>query len=179
MITAKSSQHAGVSEQKKGDPSLMNHPSHKASKHYLEISIIAFFVLAAFSLLLVYVVDPSIYAQSLSLTSSPADRYPLPVTLFLVGVLAFISLLIFGVCRHWRWLFWLLLIAFGSSFLQFAAMLLQLLGVLSTTDPLWYRLLRMAVVVVELGLAIWMVRIYRNAGVWAMGKNVGENFKLL
>jgi hypothetical protein len=43
---------------------------------------------------MVYLADPSIYAQSLSLTSSSADRYPVPVTLFLVGILVLITLLI-------------------------------------------------------------------------------------
>jgi hypothetical protein len=49
------------------------------------MGMIAFFILAALSLLVVYLADPPIYAQSLSLTSSPVDRYPLPVTLCLVG----------------------------------------------------------------------------------------------
>ena len=46
--------------------------------------MIAFFVLAALSLLAVYLADPLIYAQSLSLTSSPADRYPVNLGIKLV-----------------------------------------------------------------------------------------------
>jgi len=148
----------------------MNTSSYKTNAHYLEISIIAFFVLVACCMFLVYAIDPSIYAQSLSLTTSPEDRYPLPVTLFLVGLLVFIALLIFGVRRHWRWLFWLLLVAFGSSFLHLPATLLQFAGVLPESGPLWYSLLQMSVAVVEVGLAVWMVRIYRNAGAWGMGR---------
>jgi cell division protein FtsW (lipid II flippase) len=102
----------------------MKTPFHKTSTRRLEIAVIAFFILAAISLLVVYVTSPSIYAQSLSLTSSPANRYPVPVTLFLVGILAVIALLILGVVRHWRWVFWLMLIAFSASVLQLPVELL-------------------------------------------------------
>jgi hypothetical protein len=135
----------------------------------LEIAVIAFFILAATSLLVVYLADPSIYAQSLSLTSSAADRYPVPVTLFLVGILALITLLIFGVIHHWRWVFWLMLVAFAGSALQIPVTVLQIADVLPSSDPLWYGLFRMGVAVVELALAIWMISIYRREGVWAQG----------
>jgi hypothetical protein len=143
------------------------HPSIRVS---LEMGMIAFFILAALSLLVVYLADPAIYAQSLALTSSPADRYPVPVTLFLVGVLALITLLSFGVVRHWRWVFWLLLVAFAASALQIPVTLLQVTGVLPSSDPLWYSLFRMGGCVVELALAIWMIHVYRHEGVWAMGR---------
>src|SRR5215469_5047424 len=96
----------------------MKRPPHSSIRVSLEMGMIAFFVLAALSLLAVYVASPLIYAQSLSLTASPADRYPVPVTLFLVGVLVLITLLILGVVRQWRWLFWLILIAWTSSIIQ-------------------------------------------------------------
>jgi hypothetical protein len=119
--------------------------------------------------LVVYLTDPAIYAQSLSLTSSPADRYPVPVTLFLVGILELITLLSFGVVRHWRWVFWLMLVAFAGSALQIPVTLLQIADVLPTADPLWYGLFRMGSAVVELALAVWMISIYRREGVWALG----------
>ena len=134
------------------------------------MGIIAFFIFAALSLLVVYVADPSIYAQSLSLTSSPGERYPLSVTLFLVGILAMITLLIFGVVRHWRWLFWLMLLAFAGSALQIPISLLQITGVLPTPYPNWYSLIRVGLGVVELALAVWMISIYRHEGVWGLGK---------
>ena len=90
----------------------MKAPTHHFSRVRLEIAVIAFFILSALSLLVVSVADPAIYAHSLALTSSPADRYLVPVTLFLVGILAVIALLILGVLHHWRWVFWLMLVAF-------------------------------------------------------------------
>jgi hypothetical protein len=140
----------------------------------LETAVIAFFILAALSLLVVYVASPSIYAQSLSLTSSPADRYPVPVTLFLVGILAVIALLIFGVVRHWRWLFWLILIAFTGSVIQIPVEGLQLLGVFPNPYPVWYSLFRGGVGFIELGFVFWTIQTYRHQGVWAMGRKKDE-----
>ena len=148
----------------------MKRPPHFSIRVSLEMGMIAFFILAALSLLVVDLADPAIYAQSLSLASSPADRYPVPVTLFLVGVLAVIALLIFGVVRHWHWVFWLMLVAFASSALQIPVTLLQIAGVLPSLDPLWYSLFRMGVAMVEIAIAVWMIYIYRHKGVWAMGK---------
>jgi hypothetical protein len=105
----------------------MKNPTRHFIGVHLERAVIAFFILAALSLLVVYLADPAIYAQSLSLTSSPADRYPVPVTLFLVGILVLITLLILGVVRHWRWVFWLMLVAFAGSALQIPVTLLQII----------------------------------------------------
>ncbi len=148
----------------------MKTPTQSSIRVSLEMGMIAFFILAALSLLVVYLADPSIYAQSLSLTSTSADRYPVPVTLFLVGILAGIALLILGVVRHWRWVFWLMLVAFSGSALQIPATLLQIVDVLPSSDPLWYHLFRLVAAVFELALAIWMIQVYRHSGIWAMGR---------
>jgi len=92
------------------------------------------------------------------------------VTLFLVGILIFIAILIVGVMHHWRWLFWLLLIAFGFSILEIPATILQLTGLIPNSFPLWYSLSRMGVALIEVGIAAWMLRIYRQYGVWGLGK---------
>jgi hypothetical protein len=136
----------------------------------LEGILIAFFLLAALFLLVVYFADPSIYTNTLLLKPSPRDRYPLPVTLFLVAILVFIAVLIVGVLRHWRWLFWLILIAFGFSILEVPATILQLIGVVPSLFPIWYSLSRMGVAIIQVGIAVWMVQLYRQYGVWATGK---------
>jgi hypothetical protein len=149
----------------------MKTPTHHSMRVSLEMAVIAFFILAALSLLVVYLADPAIYTQSLSLASSPADRYPVPVTLFLVGILAVIALLILGVVRHWRWVFWLMLVAFASSILHIPVTLLQIAGMLPSADPFWYSLLQIGAAMVEIGIAVWMIHIYRYSGVWAMGRD--------
>jgi predicted MFS family arabinose efflux permease len=136
----------------------------------LEQALITFFVLAALFLVAVFVADPSIYTKTLLLEPSPADRYPLPVTLFLLGILVFIAVVILGVVRHWRWLFWVLLVAFGFMVLEVPATILQLIGVVPSLFPVWYSLCRMGVSVIAVIIAVWMIQIYRQYGVWAMGK---------
>lgn len=141
----------------------------------LERILIAFFLLTTLFLLLVYVAAPSIYTETLMLQPSLTDRYPLPVTLFLVAILVFIIVLIVGVLHHWRWLFWLLLLAFGFSILQIPATVLQLTGVIPARLPVWYSLCRMGVAIIEVFIAIWMAQIYRQHGVWALGKKKRTN----
>lgn len=136
--------------------------------------MIAFFILAALSLLVVYVADPAIYAHSLALTSSPTDRYPVPVTLFLIGILTMIALLILGVMRHWYWLFWLILLAFAGSVIQIPVEGFQLMGIVPNPYPVWYSLFRGAVGFIELGFAFWMFQTYRHHSVWAMGRKKEE-----
>src|SRR5947209_16686359 len=129
--------------------------------------LIAFFLMATLFLLVVYFAAPSIYTDTLMLRSSPADRYPLPATLFLVGIVVFIIILIVGVLRKWRWLFWLLLVAFGFMILEIPATFLQLAGVLPNLYPMWYSLCRMGVAVIAFAIGVWMFQFYRRYGVWA------------
>ena len=142
----------------------------KQSGQRLSAAIIAFFVLAGLSALVVYIVDPTIYANVLMLKSNTADRYPLPATLFLFAILIFITVLIVGVLRHWRWLFWLLLLANSFSILEVPATILQLNGVIPNPYPTWYSLYRLSIAVIQVGIAIWMIRILYQYGVWGMGK---------
>ncbi|MGZ3610360.1 MAG: hypothetical protein ACXWPS_24110 [Ktedonobacteraceae bacterium] len=150
----------------------MNNPRQKRTIVRLETVIIAFFVLAALSVLIVYFINPSIYAKVLKLEPVTTDRYPLASTLFLIALLIFISILIFGVTKHWRWLFWLLLIANSFSILEVPTTILQLAGIVPDPYPIWYSLYRMSIAILQVGIAIWMVRIYFQYGVWGMGKKM-------
>ena len=150
----------------------MNNSRQRRNIFRLETVLIAFFILAALSVLVVYVIDPSIYAKVLKLEPSRTERYPLSSTLFLVALLIFIAILIFGVTKHWRWLFWLLLIANGFSILEVPATILQFTGIMPDLYPVWYSLYRMSIAVIQVVIAIWMVRIYFQYGVWGMGKKM-------
>jgi hypothetical protein len=152
----------------------MNNPHQKLTIMRLETVLIAFFVLAALSVLVVYFADPTVYTKVLMLEPTTADRYSLPATLFLVALLIFITVLIYGVLRHWRWLFWLLLLANSFSILEVPATILQLTGVIPDPYPVWYSLYRMGVALVQVAIAIWMIRIYYQYGVWGMGRKKHE-----
>jgi hypothetical protein len=131
--------------------------------------LLAFFLLAALFLLAVYGAAPAIYTQTLLLQPSPMDRYPFPVTLFLVVIVGCIAIVMVGVVRRWRWVFWLLLVAFGCMILEIPATLFQLTGILPRLFPVWYSLCRMGVSMLAVAIALWMLQIYRHHGVWAMG----------
>lgn len=143
---------------------------HRAGILRLETAMMAFFGLAILCLLIVYIIDPTIYVQTLSLSPSTTDRYPVVINLFIAGIFALIGLLIFGIIRHWRWVFWVMLIAFSASIIQIPVTLLQVTGVMPDVYPRWYSLFRLAIAFVEVGIAIWMIQIYRQRGVWGRGK---------
>jgi hypothetical protein len=148
----------------------MNDLHQKQTAQRLSAVIIAFFVLAALSVLVVYFLDPTIFSKVLNFEPNSTDKYPLPSTLFLVALLIFITVLIFGVTKHWRWLFWILLIANSFSILEVPATILQLTGVIPDPYPTWYSLYRMSVAIIQVGIAVWMVCIYFQYGVWGMGR---------
>jgi hypothetical protein len=150
----------------------MMDPQQKLTIQRLSAIIIAFFVLAALSVLVVYFIDPGIYAKVLKLEPTTTDRYPFASTLFLIALLIFIAILIFGVTKHWHWLFWPLLIANSFSILEVPATIFQLTGVVPDPYPVWYSLYRMSIAVLQVGIAIWMIRIYFRYGVWGMGKKM-------
>ena len=153
----------------------MNDLHQKQTVQRLSAVLIAFFVLAALSVLVIFFVDPTIYTKVLMLESTTNDRYPLPATLFLIALLIFITILIYGVLRHWRWLFWLLLLVANSfSILEVPATILQLTGVIPDPYPTWYSLYRMGIAIIQVGIAIWMIRILFRYGVWGMGKKKHE-----
>ena len=152
----------------------MNDLHQKLTVQRLSAVIIAFFVLAVLSALVVYIADPTIYTKVLMLESTTVDRYPLPATLFLIALLILITVLIVGVLRHWRWLFWLLLVANSFSILEVPATILQLNGVIPNPYPTWYSHYRMGAALIQVGIAIWMIRIYYQYGVWGMGKKKQE-----
>ena len=153
----------------------MNDLHQKLTVQRLSAVIIAFFVLAGLSALAVYTADPTVYAKVLMLESTTVDRYPLPATLFLIALLILITVLIVGVLRHWRWLFWLLLVANSFSILEVPATILQLNGVIPNPYPTWYSLYRMGAALIQVGIAIWMIRIYYQYGVWGLGRKKHEN----
>lgn len=86
---------------------------------------------------------PSINTNVHFIQPSLMDRPPFLATLVLVGIVLVILVVMVGIVRHWRWLFWLLLVAFGCMMLEIPVTILQLTGVLPSLFPIWYSLLRM------------------------------------
>lgn len=140
----------------------------------LQRAIIGFFTLTVALLLVLYLVTPSIYVDTLMLHAQPADPHPLAINLFLVALLIFIAAISVGVARRWRWIFWLAIVAFLAAPLEIPAGILQLANILPIQQPAWYVLLRMATAVVEFALGVWMLLAWRRCGVWAEGREPGR-----
>jgi hypothetical protein len=68
----------------------------------LQRTLLAFFLLAALFLVVVYVAAPSIYTNTLLLMLSLTGRSPAAATLLLVGVGVFLAIVMIGVLRRWR-----------------------------------------------------------------------------
>jgi hypothetical protein len=132
--------------------------------------LFAFGALALVFLGAVYLFAPEIFLDTLMLQPSAAVRRPLIVTVFLVAVVLWVVLVGVGIVRRWRWVFWLIVVAFTFSALQIPATVLELAGILTVGVPVWYSVLRALVAVIELGIGIWMLRLYRRYGVWARGR---------
>lgn len=135
----------------------------------LRAALLAFCAAAVASLVVIYVVAPAIYVQMLMLKPNLADTHPLVTTLFMVAVALLVAVLAAGILRRWRWVFWLVLVAFTLSALQIVALPFELAGVVSPGVPPWYALFRALVAVVQLAIGVWMIRVYRRCGVWGMG----------
>src|SRR5258708_96396 len=140
----------------------MNLTQHAPAK-LLERALVAFVGLLLVSLLIIFAIEPSIYTTTLWPDWLPTERYPWPVLLFLGALTTFLCILMYGVLHHWRWLFWLLLIAFTGSVIQIPLESLQLLGVLPNPYPAWYSLFRGGVGFIELYASKMIMRPERES----------------
>ena len=121
--------------------------------------VLSFFLVVWVSLLVIVVVAPEVYDQALRL---PGGR---GVELTVLAALsAFIGLLAVGVVRRWRWMFWLILVAFLFGVLRVPVAPLQLTGVLATDTPAWYVLYQGLLGVAQFGIGLTMTVAYRRAG---------------
>ena len=144
-------------------------PACPEAARALQITLIMFFVLAAGFLLMVYITAPSIYVQVLLGHGAQADTRPFYVTAFLVAILLFVALLVVGVLRRWRWLFWLVPVAFIAEIIALPIDALQLAGVMPLMYPVWYTIVRLVVSVLQIVIGGWMIWLYLRCGTWAMG----------
>jgi hypothetical protein len=122
--------------------------------------VLGFFVVVWVSLVAIFAVAPEVYYRAMQLSSAGAGL------LFLVGISAFIALLVVGVLRRWRWTFWLIALAFLFGVLRIPASVLALAGVLPADGPTWYVLYQGSLGLVQFAIAVLMLVGYRRAGTW-------------
>lgn len=85
---------------------------------------------------------------------------------FLVVLTGLIGLLAFGVLRRWRWIFWLVLVAFLAGILRVPVAILQLTGVLAADVPTWYVAFQGVIGLAQVAIGLAMLAGYRRSGVW-------------
>lgn len=139
----------------------------------LQSVLTSFFVVVVLFAVVVFFIDPALFLQSLPFPSAPMGRAF--IALCLLAIVGLVAFLCYGVVRHWRWVFWIVLVAFGASLLELPATLLQLTNIIPLLFPLWYTLVRLGVSMIQVVIAVWMFQIYRRYGVWALGKSVSKS----
>jgi hypothetical protein len=126
--------------------------------------VLVFFAFAWISLVVILLVEPTIYDSAMKL---PAGSHPLADLTFLGGISALIALLSVGVLRRWRWTFWLILVAFliGGA-VRIPASVLALSGVLAPTGPAWYVVFQALLGLIQVAIGLLMLSGWRRAGPW-------------
>ena len=124
--------------------------------------VLGFFVVALASLLVILVVAPDVYDQALRLP----DGSGMAEVAFLAALTGFLGLLAVGVLRRWRWIFWLVLVAFLAGVLRVPVAILQLTGVLAADVPTWYVTFQGIIGLAQVAIGLAMLVGYRRAGVW-------------
>jgi hypothetical protein len=124
--------------------------------------VLGFFGVAVVSLLVILVVAPDVYDQALRLP----DGSGVAEVAFLAVLTGFLGLLTVGVLRRWRWIFWLVLVAFLAGVLRVPVAVLQLTGVLAADVPAWYVAFQGVIGLAQVAIGLAMLAGYRRAGVW-------------
>ena len=123
----------------------------------IQVAVLAFFATVWVALGAILIAAPDIYG----LTASAVP----PITFF-GGISVLIAFSAIGVVRRWRWLFWLIVVAFLAGAIRIVASALERAGVAPLDGPRWYAALQGAIGIAQLAIGIAMVRSYRRAGIW-------------
>ncbi len=128
-----------------------------------QVMVLAFVAAAWVAVVAILAVAPDVYDQALELPI--ADRRPFEVA-FLAALSIFLVILGTGVIRRWRWMFWLILVAFLAGLVRVPVSALELAGTIPLQGPAWYAVLQGVIGAVQFVIGIAMLMGYRRNGVW-------------
>jgi len=128
-----------------------------------QVMVLAFVAAAWVAVVAILAVAPDVYDQALGLPI--ADRRPFDVA-FLAGLTIFLVIVGTGVVRRWRWMFWLILVAFLAGLVRVPASALELAGTIPMQGPAWYVVLQGVIGALQFMIGIAMLMGYRRNGVW-------------
>lgn len=145
----------------------------------LQLAILA---LQAVGLVVGAIVGPTVFKQAIvnnpdlndpNLRSDPQTaaflQNLLTGTIVFAAVLSVVLLavIVIGVIKLWRWLYWYLMISYFLAVLSIPGNLTYVFGNGPIRLPAWILLIQLPLALVQLGLAIWMVIALRRYGAWA------------
>jgi hypothetical protein len=125
--------------------------------------VLGFFAAVWLALLAILYADPQIYDSTLNLEP---DSNRLADLAFLIAISSLIAVLAVGILRRWRWIFWLILLAFLAGIVRVIASALELVGAVPAAGPTWYVEVQAVIGVAQFGIAMAMIAGYRKSGVW-------------
>jgi hypothetical protein len=129
-------------------------------RHRTQILVLVFFGTVWIALVAILLLAPGIYDEILRSSDPVAE------VAFVTTITAMILIVGVGVTRRWRWLFWLILIAFLAGAVRVPISVLQLTGVLGTGFPRWYLVLQGFIGLAQVMIGLVMLADYRKAGIW-------------
>ena len=135
-------------------------PGHAVNR--TQVLVLGFFLGVLISMLVIRILAPDVYDRVLQPPSTDGRSR----VAFLVALVTFIALLAIGVYLRWRWIFWLMMIAFLAGVLRVPVMILQLTRVMAPDAPAWYLLFQGLIGVIQCVIGLAMAAGYRRAGVW-------------
>jgi hypothetical protein len=125
--------------------------------------VLGFFAAVWLALLAILYVDPQIYDSTMNLEPNSNRLADLAL---LIAVSSLIAILAVGILRRWRWVFWLILLAFLAGIVRVIASALELAGTVPAAGPTWYVEVQAVIGAAQFGIALAMIAGYRKAGVW-------------
>ena len=114
-------------------------------------------------------------AQSAGDPNVNADELKRFIQVFVVGALAvagvgsavLYAVLVIGVLRLWRWVYWYVVVTYLLGALSLPASIIQSLSPTGLHPPAWTLVASVPALIVEVALAIWMIVLYNRYGTWA------------
>ena len=91
---------------------------------------------------------------------------PPAVIAFVVALLVFLTVVGIGALRRWRWVFWLILVAFAAGLVRVPVAVLQLTGRMAPEGPDWYVVVQGVIGAIQVAIAVAMLIGYRRSGPW-------------
>jgi hypothetical protein len=126
-------------------------------------AVLGFFALAWGALVVMVALSPSV--RDVIVGRMPGDG-PAVVVGFLFALLGFPTLLTMGVLGRWRWVFWLILLAFATGFARVPVAVLQLSGRMTPEGPNWYIVVQGVIGMIQVVIAGAMFAGYRRSSPW-------------